>query len=124
MYIQPTSICDTGYFRARQNVLIIERRVRQTCTLLYTLSVYECVSMSECEKLSPVCRGLALYRLLFAPLDRWAVSVAIFGTRYYDTLCRACAFMAHYVVHGHSWRVMSRMEFWDVVTNKRNFGLA
>jgi hypothetical protein len=57
--------------------------------------------MSECENLSPVCRGLALYRLLFASLDRWTVSVAIFETRYYDTLCHACAFMTRYVMHGH-----------------------
>jgi hypothetical protein len=115
----------------RQNVPIIERRVQLTFTLPYNMFVCECVWVSKYENVSPVCRGLTLYRLLFAPLDRWVVSVVIFGTRYYDILCRACVFMARYVMHEHSWRVMSRMSiydalFWDwaVVTDKRNFELA
>jgi hypothetical protein len=65
---------------------------------LFYLSVYECVSV---KNVSPVCRSLILYRLFFASLDHWTISVALFRTRH-DTLCCACAFMTRYVVHGHS----------------------
>jgi hypothetical protein len=80
---------------------------------------------------SPICRGLVLYMHLFASLDRWTVLVVIFGTRYYDTLCPAWAFMVCYVAHGHLWRVISRMSIydalfrgWAAVTDKRIFELA
>jgi hypothetical protein len=86
--------------------------------------------MSESENVSLVCQGLALYRSLFAPPDRWAVSVVIFGTRHYGNLCRAYAFMALYIVHGHSWRVMLRVGIydtlfrdWATVTDKKILGL-
>jgi hypothetical protein len=93
--------------------------------------LYMSVWVCECENVSLVCRGLALYRFLFAPLYRCVVSVNIFRTRYYDTLCCAYAFMTHYIMHGYSWRVMSRMgiysalfQGWAVMADKRNSGLA
>jgi hypothetical protein len=80
---------------------------------------------------SSVCQGLVLYRHLFASLDRWAISVAIFETRHYGILCRAWAFMACYVTHGHLWRVILCMGIydalfrsWAAVTDKKIFELA
>jgi hypothetical protein len=53
--------------------------------------------------------GLALYKLLVAPLDRWAVSITIFGTIYYGILCRAWAFMTYYVIYGYLCCIISSL---------------
>jgi hypothetical protein len=49
----------------------------------------------------------------------------------HDTLCRVCAFMTHYVMNEHSWRLMSRLHIydmlfrgWTIMTDKKNFRLA
>jgi hypothetical protein len=79
--------------------------------LLFSIDcLYMRVNVLSVKNLSPVCRDLVLYRIIFAPLNCWAVSVAIFETRHYDILYRACAFMTRYVVHEYSWHAISRLD--------------